>query len=46
MLPLKLNELIAAKRFTSIRLLSCENISEEELHVIKKYYERVSQIAK
>ncbi len=45
-LHLKLNELIAANKSTSNRLVSSENLSDEELEVIKKYYEKISQITK
>ena len=45
-LHLKLNELIAANESTSNRLVSSENLSEEELEVIKKYYDKISQITK
>ncbi|MEO7120655.1 MAG: low affinity iron permease family protein [Ginsengibacter sp.] len=35
---LKLNELVAAHSFASNRLVDVENMSEEELKVIKKFY--------
>ena len=35
---LKLNELVAAHEFASNRLVDVENMSEEELIVIRKYY--------
>jgi low affinity Fe/Cu permease len=35
---LKLNELVAAHNFASNRLVDVENMSEEELRVIQKYY--------
>lgn len=35
---LKLNELVAAHNFASNRLVDVENMSEEELKVIQKYY--------
>ena len=35
---LKLNELIAAHEFASNRLVDVENMTEEELKVIQKYY--------
>lgn len=41
-LHLKLNELIAANDSTSNRLLDSEDLTEEELEVIKKYYRRLS----
>ncbi len=45
-LHLKLNELIAANEFTSNRLVDSEDLTEEELMVIKKYYKRLSQNTK
>jgi low affinity Fe/Cu permease len=45
-LHLKLNELIAASDLTSNRLIECEDLTEEELQVIKKYYHHLSQITK
>lgn len=45
-LHLKLNELIAANESTSNRLVSSENLSEEELQLIKNYYDKISQITK
>ena len=41
-LHLKLNELIAANEFTSNRLIDSEELTEDELMVIKKYYKRLS----
>lgn len=38
---LKLNELVAAHDFASNRLVDVENMSEEELKVIQKYYSRL-----
>ncbi|MEO7524357.1 MAG: low affinity iron permease family protein [Ferruginibacter sp.] len=40
---LKLNELIATNKDTSNRLVASEDLSEEELEIIKKYYKRISQ---
>jgi len=37
-IQLKLNELVAAHEFASNRLVNVENMSEEELKVIQKYY--------
>lgn len=45
-LHLKLNELIAASEFTSNRLIDSEELTEEELQVIKKYYKKLSYITK
>jgi low affinity Fe/Cu permease len=41
-LHLKLNELIAANEATSNRLIDSEDLTDEELEVIKKYYRRLS----
>ncbi|MFT3909796.1 MAG: low affinity iron permease family protein [Ferruginibacter sp.] len=42
-LHLKLNELIATNKETSNRLVASEDLSEEELEVIKKYYKKISE---
>ena len=44
-LHLKLNELLAANELTSNRLVASEDLTEEELEVIKKYYKRLSAIS-
>jgi len=38
---LKLNELVAAHEFASNRLVDVENMTEEELKVIQKYYSKL-----
>ncbi len=38
---LKLNELVAAHEFASNRLVDVENMSEDELKVIQKYYSKL-----
>ena len=43
-IQLKLNELVAAHEFASNRLVNAENLSEEELKVIQKYYSRLSNL--
>lgn len=43
---LKLNELIAATRTASNRLVSIEDLTEEELEVLKKFYSHLSKISK
>lgn len=43
---LKLNELIAATKTASNRLISIEDLTEEELEVLKKFYSHLSKIAK
>ncbi len=44
-IQLKLNELIAASRYTSNRLVDIEDLTEDELDVLKKYYEKLSDVA-
>ncbi|MEO9145333.1 MAG: low affinity iron permease family protein [Ginsengibacter sp.] len=43
---LKLNELLAASDFSSNRLVDVEDLSEEELLVLQKYYGRLKEKAK
>jgi low affinity Fe/Cu permease len=45
-IQLKLNELVAAHEFASNRLVNVENLSEEELKVIQKYYTGLSNLTK
>ncbi|MEP6616033.1 MAG: low affinity iron permease family protein [Ginsengibacter sp.] len=45
-LQLKLNELIAASHNASNRLIAIEDLTEEELEVLKKFYIRLAQLAK
>ena len=45
-LHLKLNELIAANENTSNRLVGSEDLSDEELETIKKFYIKLSTLAK
>ncbi|MCD6066167.1 MAG: low affinity iron permease family protein [Bacteroidetes bacterium] len=45
-IQLKLNELVAAHEFASNRLISAEEMTEDELRVIRKYYSRLSEMAK
>ena len=45
-IQLKLNELVAAHEFASNRLVDVENIPEDELKIIQKYYTRLSKLAK
>jgi len=45
-IQLKLNELIAAHEFASNRLVNVENMTEDELMVIQKYYTQLSRITK
>jgi low affinity Fe/Cu permease len=45
-IQLKLNELVAAHEFASNRLVNVENMTEEELKVIQKYYANLSHMTK
>jgi low affinity Fe/Cu permease len=45
-IQLKLNELVAAVEGASNRLIDVEDFSEEELHVLHKYYSRLAAMAK
>lgn len=45
-IQLKLNELVAAHEFASNRLVDVENIPEEELRIIQKYYSQLSALTK
>jgi low affinity Fe/Cu permease len=45
-LHLKLNELIAASDLSSNRLVDVEDLSEEELNVLRKYYARLKEKTK
>jgi low affinity Fe/Cu permease len=45
-LQLKLNELIACEERASNRLIDVEDLSQEELDVLKKFYVRLASLAK
>jgi low affinity Fe/Cu permease len=45
-LQIKLNELIASSGKASNRLINVEDITEEELETLKKFYVRLSDLAK
>ena len=45
-IQLKLNELVAAHKFASNRLVNVESMTEDELKVIQKYYSKLSEFAK
>ena len=45
-IQLKLNELIAAHEFASNRLVNVENMTEEEMKIIQKYYTQLSRLTK
>jgi len=44
-IQLKLNELIAASRHASNRMVDIEDLTEKELDVLHKYYQRLSDIS-
>lgn len=45
-IQLKLNELVASHEFASNRLVNVENMTEDELKVIRKYYSQLSELTK
>lgn len=45
-IQLKLNELVAAHEYASNRLVAVEDMTEEELKVIRKYYSKLSEMAR
>lgn len=45
-IQIKLNELVAAHELTSNHMIDVEDLSEEELEVIEKYYARLAELAK
>jgi low affinity Fe/Cu permease len=45
-IQLKLNELVAAHEFASNRLVDVENMTEDELRIIQKYYTKLSLITR
>lgn len=45
-IQLKLNELVAAHEFASNRLVNVENMTEDELKAIQKYYGKLSNLTK
>lgn len=45
-IQLKLNELIASNKSSSNRLIDVEDLIEDELQVIKKFYVHLAQLAK
>jgi len=44
-IQLKLNELVAAHEFASNRLVAVEDMTEDELKVIKKYYTKLNEMS-
>jgi low affinity Fe/Cu permease len=45
-IQLKLNELVASMQGCSNRLIEVEDLSEEELHVLKEHYRRLVEMAR
>jgi len=45
-LQMKLNEIVAALEGASNRLISVEDLDEEELHVLHEHYARLAEMAK
>jgi low affinity Fe/Cu permease len=45
-IQLKLNELVAAHEYASNRLVNVEDMTEDELKIIQKYYKKLSQSSK
>lgn len=45
-LHLKLNELIIAQKFASNRLVAIEDIGEDDLKILQKFYEQLALLAK
>src|SRR6187549_261164 len=44
-IQLKLNELVAAHEFASNRMVCVEDMTEEELKTIKKYYSKLNELS-
>jgi low affinity Fe/Cu permease len=44
-IQLKLNELLAASRFASNRMVDIEDLSENELDVLRKFYQKLAEMA-
>lgn len=44
-IQLKLNELVATQKLASNRLISVEDLTEEELKIIQKYYSKLAALA-
>ena len=45
-LQIKLNELIASSKFSSNSIVDIEDITEEEMEIIQKYYRHLSDLSK
>ncbi|MEO7444699.1 MAG: low affinity iron permease family protein [Ferruginibacter sp.] len=45
-IQLKLNELVASNKYASNRLVSVEDMTEDELKIIQRYYSKLSEFAR
>jgi low affinity Fe/Cu permease len=45
-IQLKLNELVASNEYSSNSLVDIESMTEEEMIIVQKYYQRLSELAK
>ncbi|MFB3389690.1 low affinity iron permease family protein [Flavobacterium sp. LAR06] len=45
-IQLKLNELVASSKYASNSLVDIESMTEEEMIIVQKYYQRLSELAK
>ncbi|SHM01950.1 low affinity iron permease family protein [Flavobacterium chilense] len=45
-IQLKLNELVASNEYSSNSLVDIESMTEEEMMIVQKYYQRLSSLAK
>lgn len=45
-IQLKLNELVASSKYSSNSLVDIENMTEEEMEIVQKYYRKLSALAK
>jgi low affinity Fe/Cu permease len=45
-IQIKLNELVASSRFASNRLIDVEDLSEEELNILHRYYSELANMSK
>jgi len=45
-IQLKLNELVASSEYSSNSLVDIESMTEEEMMIVQKYYQRLSELAK
>lgn len=45
-IQLKLNELVASHEHSSNRLVDIESMTEEEMMIVQKYYQRLSELSK